>query len=173
MFAVKGLSAGYGRVGVLWDSTTGTSQMQAANATAQQLGLDLQVLEFRNSDDFAAALRGGVRAGINGLVALTSPITDRSQELLADFTVKNQLPGISFSRSFVRAGGLLSYGPDQRTLWGRAASYADRILKGAKPGDLPIEQPTKFDMWLNLKTAKALGLTIPQSLLLRADEVIQ
>jgi ABC-type uncharacterized transport system substrate-binding protein len=164
---------GIRRIGVLWDSTTGTSQMQAARATGQRLGLDLQVVEFRNSDDLAAALRGGVRAGIKGLVALTSPITDRNSELLADFTVKNQLPGISFSRMFVRAGGLLSYGPDLGNLWHRAATFADRILKGAKPGDLPIEQPTKFDMWLNLKTAKALGLTIPRSLLVRADEVIQ
>ena len=87
--------------------------------------------------------------------------------------MRNRLPGISFSRTFVRTGGLLSYGPDLQSLWGRAATYADRILKGAKPGNLPIEQPKKFEMWLNLKTAKALGLTIPQSLLLRADEVIQ
>ena len=160
------------RIGVLWEASTGTSQMQAANATAQRLGLDLQVLEFHNSDDLAAALRRGARAGITGLVALTSPITDLNSALLADFTVKNQLPGISPTPAFVRAGGLLSYGPDLRSLWGRAASYADRILRGAKPGDLPIEQPTKFNMWFNLKTAKALGLTIPELLRVRADEVI-
>ena len=147
--------------------------MQAAKAKSQRLGLEVHVIEFHNSDDLAGALRGGMRAGIAGLVALTSPITDLNSVLLADFTVKNQLPGISPSPAFARAGGLLSYGPDLRSLWGRAASYADRILKGARPGDLPIEQPTKFDLWLNLRTAKALRLAIPQSLLLRANEVIQ
>jgi len=170
---LQGAAPGIRWIGVLWESSTGTSQMQAAKATAQRLGLDLQVLEFRNADDLGAALHGGVRAGIKGLVALTSPITDRNAAVLADFTVKNQLPGIAPYAGFVRAGGLMSYGPDLRRLWGRAASYADRILKGAKPGDLPIEQSTKFDMWFNLKTAKALGLTVPKSLLLRADEVIQ
>jgi putative ABC transport system substrate-binding protein len=88
--------------------------MQAAKATAQRLGLDLQVLEFRNADDLGAALHGGVRAGIKGLVALTSPITDRNAAVLADFTVKNQLPGIAPYAGFVRAGGLMSYGPDLR-----------------------------------------------------------
>ena len=92
---------------------------------------------------------------------------------IADFTVKNRLPAISMFRRFAEAGGLMSYGPNQPEYYKRLAVYIDKILKGAKPADLPIEQPTKFDFVINLKTAKAIGLTLPQSLVARADQVIQ
>jgi ABC-type uncharacterized transport system substrate-binding protein len=104
---------------------------------------------------------------------LPSPAFSRQRARLAELAVKHHLPGIYEDKGYVDAGGLMSYGPNFPDLYRRAASYVDRILKGAKPGDLPIEQPTKFELAINLKAAKALGLTIPQSLLLRADQVIE
>jgi putative ABC transport system substrate-binding protein len=104
---------------------------------------------------------------------LSSPIVSGSSAWLAEFTATNRLPAISPFRIFADSGGLMSYGPDLLDFSRRAASYVDKILKGAKPSDLPIQQPTKFELVMNLKTAKTLGLTIPQLLLLRADEVIQ
>ena len=104
---------------------------------------------------------------------LSSPIVRNSSEQIADFTKRSRLPAISPFRPFADFGGLLSYGPDLADFFRRSASYADRILKGARPGELPIEQPTKFELIVNLRTAKALGIVIPPSLLLRADEVIE
>jgi putative ABC transport system substrate-binding protein len=164
---------GLRRIGVLWDTTTGTSQLLPLRAEAQRRAVDLVVLEFHDFEDLAAALRAGADAGIKGMVLLSSPTTDLHSPSIAAFTVKNRLPAISPFRQFARNGGLMAYGPDLAALYNRAATYADRILKGAKAGDLPIEQPTKFNMWVNLRTAKVLGLAIPQSLMLAADEVIQ
>ena len=112
-------------------------------------------------------------AGARAVVLLSSPLISTSSNQLADFVVRNRLPAISPFRRFADAGGLMSYGPDFDDFRQRSASYVDKILKGSKPGDLPIQQPTKFELILNLKTAKALGLTIPPLVLLRADEVIQ
>jgi putative ABC transport system substrate-binding protein len=161
------------RVGVLWDSTTGSAQLIAARAAAQGFALDLQVIEVRSDEEIDAALGAGVGAGSRALVMLSSPTISNHQKGIAAFALKNRLPAISPFRSFPDAGGLIAYGPDVNDMRRRAASYVDKILKGAKLGDLPIEQPTKFELVINLKTAKALGLTIPQSLLVRADEVIQ
>ena len=116
------------------------------------------------------AVTGGSRA----LVQLSSPLFDSAlAKRIADFTAKHRLPAISMFRRFADAGGLMAYGPNQPEYYKRPAVYIDKILKGAKPADLPIEQPTKFDLVINLKTAKALGLTIPQSVLARADQVIE
>jgi len=161
------------RVGVLWDSTTGPWQLAAVKTAAQKLAIDLQTIEVRKSDDFDAALREAIRTGVKAIVMLSSPIVSGSSSWLAEFTAKNRLPAISPFRIFADSGGLMSYGPDLLDFSRRAASYVDKILKGAKPSDLPIQQPTKFELVMNLKTAKTLGLTIPQLLLLRADEVIQ
>jgi putative ABC transport system substrate-binding protein len=104
---------------------------------------------------------------------LTEPLTRTHRSEISEFALKHRLPMIAEIRDFAEAGGLLTYGPSLVDLWRQAATYVDKILKGAKPGDLPVEQPTKFELVLNLKTAKALGLTIPQSVLIRADEIIQ
>ena len=160
-------------VSALWDSTTGSGQLAAAKAAAQVFALDLQTLEVRTSADFDDALSAGVRSGARALIVLSSPLTSANSKQIADFTVTNRLPAISPFWEFAQAGGLMSYGPNVGEFDPQAAIYVDKILKGAKPGDLPIERPTKFLMVINLKTAKAFGLTIPQSLLQRADEVIQ
>jgi putative ABC transport system substrate-binding protein len=161
------------RVALLWDSTTGPWQLAASKATAQELGMDLQILEVRSSEDFDNALRAGVRGATRALIQLSSPLIDFNSKRTADFTLKNRLPAISMFRVFSESGGLMSYGPNRQEYDRHLAIYIDRIFKGAKPEDLPIEQPTTFELLINLKTAKVLGLTIPQSLLQRADEIIQ
>ncbi len=161
------------RIALLWDSTTGVGQLTAMKAAAQGVGIDLEVLEIRSTDDVSAALRAALSGGSKAMAMLSSPIVRNSSKQIAEFTAKNRLPAISPFRPFADFGGLMSYGPDLQDFFGRCAIYIDKILKGAKPGDLPIEQPIKFEFVINMKTAKSLGLTIPQSLLLRADEVIQ
>jgi putative ABC transport system substrate-binding protein len=160
-------------VALLWDSSTGTAQLDAAVAAAPGLELDLHVIEARNAVGLDAALSVGVGAGASAMVLLSSPLVSASSTQLANFVVKNRLPAISPFRRFADAGGLMSYGPDFDDFRGRSASYVDRILRGAKPAEMPIEQPTKFELAINLKSAKALGLTIPQSLLVRADALIK
>ena len=161
------------RVGLLWDSTTGSAQLSAAKAAAQGLGLDGRVIEVRSSNEIDAALGVGAREGARAIVVLSSPTLSNHQQRIAEFALKNRLPAISPFRRFADFGGLMAYGPDLEDMRRRAASYVDKILKGAKPADLAIEQPTKFEMAINLRTAKALGLGLPQSLLLRADDVIR
>ena len=160
------------RFALLWDSTTGAAQLNAMKATAREIRIDVDVLEIRNTDEVDAALRAAVTSGSKALVMLSSPIVRNSSKQIAEFTMKNRLPAISPFRPFVDFGGLMSYGPDLEDFFRRCATYVDKILKGASPGDLPIEQPLKFQLVVNLRTSKALGITIPQSLLLRADEVI-
>jgi putative ABC transport system substrate-binding protein len=161
------------RVGVAWDSTTSPAQLKAAKAAAERFGIDLQVIEVRRGDELDDALVVGVGAGSRAIVLLSSPLVSTGSTQLADFVVKNRLPAISPFRRFADAGGLMAYGPDFDEFRRHAASYVDRILKGAKPGDLPIERPAKYELVINSKTAKSLGLRLPQSLLLRADEVIR
>jgi putative tryptophan/tyrosine transport system substrate-binding protein len=162
------------RIAVLVDTTTGPWQLGAIKAAAEKLRIELHVLEIRSSGDLDHALGAGVKDGSRALVQLSSPLFDTSlAKRIADFTTKHRLPAISMFRRFAEAGGLMSYGPDQPEYYKRLSVYIDKILKGAKPADLPIEQPTKFDFVINLKTAKALGLTIPPSLLQRADQVIE
>ena len=162
------------RIAVLVDTTTGPWQLAAIKAAAEKLRIELHVLEIRSSGELDHALGAGVKGGSRALVQLSSPLFDTSlAKRIADFTTKHRLPAISMFRRFAEAGGLMSYGPDQPEYYKRLSVYIDKILKGAKPAALPIEQPTKFDFVINLKTATALGLTIPPSLLARADEVIQ
>ena len=147
--------------------------LKAAEVAARALGVRLQFVEARGPADIDRAYSDMTRARAGALTVLSTPMFSAERRRLLDLAAKNRLPTVYSFREYVDAGGLMSYGPNLADLFRRAATYVDRILKGTKPGDLPVEQPTKFDLVINLKTAKALGLTIPQSVLGRADEVIQ
>ena len=165
------------RVAVLWNPAFRGFEpkpaFQALEDAARRLRVTLRKVEVREPGDFERAFDSMVSERADGLYVITDPITFTHRRLIADLAVKNRLPATSAVSEFVEAGGFISYGVDMRDLYRRAATYIDKILKGAKPGDLPVEQPTKFDLVINLKTAKALGLTIPPSLLGRADEIIR
>jgi putative ABC transport system substrate-binding protein len=154
------------------DDPSAQTQVQEAQKAASALGVKLIVAAVRGGDyDRAFAAMAAERAG--ALLVLASPILNRDRTRIIDLAAKHRLPAVYQWREHVEEGGLMAYGGSLSGLSRRAAAYVDRILKGAKPGDLPIEQPTKFELVVNLKTAKALGLTIPQSVLLQADEVIR
>jgi putative ABC transport system substrate-binding protein len=140
---------------------------------AQSLGLQLMLLEARGPGDFDGAFAAMTRERVGALLVVTDPVFIPHRARLVNLAAKNRLPSIFTQRADVEAGGLMSYGPNFADMYRRAATYVDKILKGARPADLPVEQPTKFELVINLKTAKALGLTIPPSLLQRADEVIR
>src|SRR5437899_2198226 len=148
------------------------ARLNAADLAARAVGVRLQVVEARGPEDFDRAFSDMTRARAGALTVLATPVFDSERRRLVDLAAKNRLPTVYSYRSYVEAGGLMSYGPDLPDSFRRAATYVDTILKGAKPADLPVEQPTKFDFVINLKTAKALGLTIPPSLLQRADQII-
>ncbi len=147
--------------------------VREAEIVGRALGVQLQVLEARGPNEFDHAFAAMVKQRAEALWVLSGAVYFLHQRQLADLAAKSRLPTTYGYREYVDAGGLLAYGPNIREFWQRAATYVDKILKGAKPADLPVEQPTKFELVINLKTAKTLGLTIPQSVLLRADEVIQ
>ncbi len=161
------------RVAVLWDSTTGTPQVRATEAGARALALQAQTFAVGGPGNLSSVLEAIRRTRPGGLVVLSSPLLLHERQRLADFAAKSRLPAISMFRDFAEAGGLMANGPISTDMLQRAGTVIDRILKGAKPADVPIERPTKFELIINVKTAKALGLTIPQSLLLRADQVIE
>ncbi|HEV8581436.1 MAG TPA: ABC transporter substrate-binding protein [Thermoanaerobaculia bacterium] len=142
-------------------------------AAARSLGLELQLVEARGPGDFDRAFAAMAKERVGALFVVTDPVFIPHRARLVSLAAKSRLPSIFTQRADVEAGGLLSYGPSFADMYRRAAAYVDKILKGARPADLPVEQPTKFELVINLKTAKALGLTIPPSLLQRADEVIQ
>lgn len=135
--------------------------------------MTLQSLEVTRADDYLNAFARMSRQRPDALLAILDPLMASYRQIITEFALKNRLPAALALSEFARDGGLLSYGPNIPTLFRRTAIYVDKILKGAKPADLPVEQPTKFELVINLKTARALGLTIPQSVLIRADEVIQ
>ncbi len=146
---------------------------QAAEAAARARGWKLLLLEIRDAGDIDAAFKAATDARAGALAVPASPLLFVQARRVTELAARYQLPAIYELRPFVEAGGLMSYSADLNDIWRHAATYVVKILKGAKPGDLPVEQPTKFELVINLKTAKALGLRIPQALLLRADEVIQ
>jgi len=139
--------------------------------TANSLGVQVQVLEMRSANELPEAFKQAMR--FRALIVLEDPLTFGLRVNIAKLAASNQLPAIYGLRAHIEAGGLMSYGADLSDTFVRVAGYVDRILKGARPADLPVEQPTKFELVINLKTAKALGLTIPPSLLARADQVIE
>ena len=162
------------RLAVLWSPENDGAQLQwqETQAAARVLAIALQPLEVKDPKDFPMAFSAMTRKRPDALITFTSPLTSAYRPIIVEFATKQRLPTMFGLRADVEAGGLLSYSPSSADVFRRAAYYIDRILKGAKPGDLPIERPTKFELVINLKTAKALGLTIPQTLLLRADQVI-
>jgi putative ABC transport system substrate-binding protein len=148
-------------------------RLKAADVAARALGVRLQIVEARGAEDFDRAFSEMTRARADALAVPAINLFNLERRRLVNLAAQNRLPAVYPNRDFVDAGGLMSYGPNLADMARRAATYVDKILKGAKPGDLPVELPTKFELVINLKTAKALGLTIPPALLGRADEVIQ
>jgi putative ABC transport system substrate-binding protein len=172
--AVPGVS----RVAVLWQpgahgERTEKDMLKGAEVAARALGMQLQFVEARGPDDFDRAFSEMTKARAGALTVLPSTMFLNERRRLVDLAAKNRLPTVFPNRDSVDAGGLMSYGPNIADNFRRAATYVDKILKGTKPGDLPVERPTRFELVINLKTAKALGLTIPRSVLERADHVIE
>jgi len=172
---LKGAIPGLTRVAVIWDPATPSHKpgLKAVEAAGQALGLRLQTLAVRSATEFDSAFSAIVQERAGAVLVLSTPLFMGGAKRLAELALTHKLPTMFGPREHVEAGGLLSYSPDRADLYRRAAAYVDKILKGANPADLPVQQATKFELVINLKTAKALGLTIPQSLLVRADEVIQ
>ena len=161
------------RVAVLRTAGPAALQLEELQAAARSLGLQLHSLEVRGSDDFERAFRAANDKGAQALITLRAPLIVNERKQIADLAAKSKLPAIYDERAFVDAGGLMSYGTDLAEVYRHAAIYVDKILKGAKPTDLPVEQPMKFEFIINLKAAKQIGLTIPPNVLVRADRVIK
>ena len=152
------------RIGVLWNPTTPSHRppMQAVEAAGEKLGVQLVMVPARTVEDLDGAFATMTRERVNGFLVVASNLSVSQRALLAELALKHRLPGMFGTRENVEAGGFMSYAPDLRDLTRRAATYIDKILKGAKPGDLPVEQATKFELTVNNRTAKAIGLTIPR-----------
>ena len=172
---LKEAAATVGRVAVLWNAAYPgkRAELRDSEATATALKLTLHSVEVRGPNDFHRAFSDLDRYHPDALVTFADPLTVSNRRQIVDYAMQHRLPLMSELRQFAAAGGLMSYGASLADLFQRAAGHVDKILKGARPADLPVEQPTKFELVINLKTAKALGLTIPPSLLLRADQVIE
>lgn len=160
------------QVNLLWDASSGPWQLAAAKAAAKRMGFGIDTLVVRSESEFERELVDGMRLKPDALVLLSSPLVRARSVQLAEFSVKHRLPTISPFSEFARAGGLISYGPNVQDFYLRAAGFVDKILKGARAGDLPILLPTQFQQVVNLRAAKALGLTLPPALLAAASEVI-
>jgi len=163
------------RVGVLRDPQTpgGSGQLGAIQAATSSLGVELKAFDVRDTTTIERGLTVFAREPNGGLIVLNSLAASIHHKQITDLAARLGLPAIYPYRFFVADGGLVSYGIDNHDLWQKAAGYVDRILKGAKPAELPVQEPTKFELAINLKTAKALNLTVPPALLVRADEVIE
>jgi putative ABC transport system substrate-binding protein len=161
------------RVAVLRHSTSDVSHLKATEAAASSLGFQLQILEVRYSNDFDSAFGAAKKGGAEALIELPSSFLATHRKSLVDLAAKSRLPAMYEHSGFANDGGLMSYGPNLPDIYRRAAIYVNKILKGAKPADLPVEQPTKFELVINLRAAKQIGLTIPPNVLARADRVIK
>ena len=172
---LKEVVPGISRVAVLWNPTVPSQKLslREAEVAARSLKVQLLVVEARAPGDITNAFSSMTKDRAGGLISFAGSVFFAERSRIAELAAQSRLPSIYSVREYADAGGLLAYGTSIRESWRRAAGYVDKILKGARPTDLPVEQPTKFFLVINLKTAKALGLTIPQSLLLRAGEVIQ
>jgi ABC-type uncharacterized transport system substrate-binding protein len=163
------------RVAALWNSANPAQELiwKEMQAAAQELRLQLQSLEVRSANDFDIAFEAALRERAQALIPSGEPLINTQLKRIVEFAAKNRLPAMYAGPEVVDAGGLMSYAPNYTDQYRRAAIYVDKILKGAKPADLPVEQPTKFEFVINLKTAKQIGLTIPPNVLARADKVIK
>jgi putative ABC transport system substrate-binding protein len=172
---MKSLVPALSRVAVLWNSGNPghTATVKAVESAAQTFAVRVLAFDGRRADDIEKSFPEMTRGNAQAVLVLGDAFFVQHQRQIAGLALKHALPSLSISREFPEVGGLISYGPDIKDNFRRAATYVDKILKGATPADLPVEQPTKFELVINLKTAKALGLTIPPSLLARADQVIE
>ncbi|MCU0921008.1 MAG: ABC transporter substrate-binding protein [Burkholderiaceae bacterium] len=161
------------QVNLLWDASTGPWQLAAAKAAAQRQGFDIDTLVVRDESEFERELIDGLRRKPDALVLLSSPLVRARSKQIAEFSMKNRLPTISPFSEFTQAGGLMSYGPDVRDFYLRAAAFVDKVLKGARAGDLPLSMPNQFRLTINARAARALGLTLPPALLAAASELIE
>ena len=172
---LKQIAPGVKRVAVIRDPaiSAGLGQFAAIQAVAPSLGVEVSPINVRDAGEIGRAIAAFARNGNGGLIVASSAQAVTHRELIVTLAARHKLPAVYTRRVFVTDGGLIAYGPDVIDLWQRAAAYVDRILKGEKPSDLPVQAPTKYELAINLKTAKALGITMPQSLLSTADEVIE
>jgi putative tryptophan/tyrosine transport system substrate-binding protein len=163
------------RVAVLWDpKSPGSDQSwKESQLAARELGLQLHSMEVSSADQYEGAFKEATKVRSRALTVPQNPLTSTHRKQIADLAAKNRLPAIYPRGDYVAGGGLMSYGRDQTEPYRRGAVFVDKILKGTKPADLPVEQPTKFEFVINLKTAKQIGLTIPPNVLVRADKVIK
>ena len=172
---LKQIAPALTRVAVLRNAATasGPGQFAAVQAMAPSLSVEVNPVNVRDAGEIERDVAAFARAANGGLIVTASPLAQRHRDLIVALAARHRLPAIYFDRLFVASGGLIAYGPDQIDMYRRAAGYVDRILKGEKPADLPVQAPTKYELAINLKAAKALGLTVPPTLLGRADEVIE
>src|SRR5262245_28074357 len=172
---IKQIAPGVTRVAILRDPvlTGGTGQFGAIQSAAPPLGVEVSPVNVRDAGEIERAVAAFARSSNGGLIVTVSALAVVHRDLIITLAARHKLPAVYYERNFVAGGGLISYGPDYLDQYRRAAGYVDRILKGEKPADLPVQAPTKYKLVINLKTAKALGLTFPQSLLATADEVIE
>jgi putative ABC transport system substrate-binding protein len=172
---LKEVAPDISRVAIFWNPKEPISALawEEIGGPAKRIGIELESLEVKSSDEFDRAFASAINAKANAVTSTPGPIFVDNKKILVEFALANRLPSVFHLPDFVRLGGLLSYGPDRADLFRRAAFYVDKVLKGASPRTLPIEQPTRFELAVNVKTARAIGVTLPQSVLLRADEVIE
>jgi len=172
---IKQISPGLSRIAALWNADASGHQLQLKELerVAPVFQITLQSLPIRNGDELDAALRAALQANAQAIVTMDDPLIQSNRARIIEFALQHRLFVMGEFRVMAVAGGLMSYGPSLSDMWRHAATFVDKILKGAKPADLPVEQPTKFELIINLKTARALGLDIPPALLARADEVIE
>ena len=163
------------RAAVLRDPTaiSGIGQFAVIQSVARSLGVEVTPLNLRDAGEIERAVTAFARSNNGGLIVAASALASVQRNLIIELAAAHKLPAVYFDRLFVASGGLISYGADLADQYRRAAGYVDRILKGEKPADLPVQAPTKYELVINLKTAKALGLVLPSSVLARADEVIE
>jgi putative ABC transport system substrate-binding protein len=170
---LKEINPKLSRVAVLWDAGSAATQVNAIEKAATLLDIQIEILEVRMQSEFADAFASASKQNAGAVVMLSSPLISTKGQMLAELSIRHGLPAVTLFPDFARAGGLLAYGPNLLDMYRQSGVMMGKVLKGTKPADLPIERPTNFQLVLNLKTAKALEIPIPTSVLLRADEVIE